>query len=56
MVIFSPVLNCAYAPSLTELLIADNTTGFWGGWRNLQTLQIRLIEKWAAADRDPSEA
>lgn len=36
--------------------IADNTAGFGGGWLNLQTLQIRLIEKWAAADRDPPEA
>ena len=38
------------------LLIADNAAGFRGGWCNLQTLQIRLIEKWAAAYRDPSEA
>lgn len=38
------------------LLIADNAAGCRGGWRNLQTLQIRLIEKWAAAYRDPSEA
>lgn len=35
------------------LLIADNTAGFGGGRRSLQTLQIRLIEKWVAADRDP---
>lgn len=38
------------------LLIADNTAAFGGGRGNLQTLQIRLIEKWAAADRDPSQA
>ena len=28
---------------------ARGAAGFRGGWCNLQTLQIRLIEKWAAA-------
>lgn len=38
------------------MLLIANTQLATGGQRNLQTLQIRLIEKWAAADRDPSEA
>jgi hypothetical protein len=55
MVIFSLALKCAYY-ALSSLCCSSLVTQLaTGGQNNLQTVQMRLIEKWPAADTESSE-